>query len=151
MRLYHQGAVRVKFADKHADKRSAILLLSSLADYYRLFTESQRVFARKYAPDYLLWHIHEPIVLDPPKALYADLSARGSSDLLYASDLQEMQEWPLCWPKPLLLYVGRWDGALIKGRLDGQEFVSDPLQFLRVQKHQSPVHSGASSAHRLYT
>lgn len=118
----HQGAVRVELADG----REGVLLLGSLKAYHERAHQAQQAFRRSGA-DYLVWSLHEPLVLEPPPGLLHDLRRRGSSDQVYAADLACLQGARLHWPQPLLLYAGRWDGLVVRGVLEGVSFVSDPL------------------------
>lgn len=122
--LNHQAATRVVFSDG----REGVLLLTSLREYANLIQFSEGVFAKKGGPDYMLWCLREPIVLDPPTLLLGDLKTRGCSEQLYDADLSALADHKLHWPKPVMLYVGRWDGIIVRGVLEGVEFISDPLK-----------------------
>ncbi len=121
--LNHQAATRAVFRDG----REGVLLLSSMRYYRGLIAEAEQSFARKSGPDFMMWLVNEPIILDPPRLLLQDLRARGSSDQIYEADLAYLADYELHWGKPVALYVGRWDGAVVRGSLDGVEFVSDSL------------------------
>ncbi|RIH82533.1 hypothetical protein [Calidithermus roseus] len=122
----YQGAVRVQFFGGGEGPREGVLLLGSLKAYHDYEGQAQQVFRRTNA-DYLVWSLHEPLVLEPPPALLHDLRRRGASDQIYAADLAYLQGVRLHWAQPLLLYAGRWDGLVVRGVLEGVSFVSDPL------------------------
>lgn len=122
--LQHQMASRILFEDG----REGIVLLSSARKYHDLLQEAERLFARKHSPDYLIWRVFEPVVLDPPQALLEDLRTRGVADQIYEADRYYLSDHDLHWPTNVAIYVNPHEGAVVRGSLEGKQFWSDPLR-----------------------
>ncbi|ADH65367.1 hypothetical protein Mesil_3575 (plasmid) [Allomeiothermus silvanus DSM 9946] len=122
--LQHQMASRIVFEDGW----EGIVLLSSLRKYRDLMEEAERVFSRKHPPDYLIWRVFEPIVPDPPPALLEDLRTRGVADQIYEADRYYLSDYDLYWPANAAIYVNPYEGAIVRGTLEGRHFHSDPLR-----------------------
>jgi hypothetical protein len=122
--LQHQMASRVMFEDG----REGVILLSSARKYRELLQEAERLFARKHAPDYLIWRVFEPVVMDPPQALLEDLRSRGVAEQIYEADRYYLSDHDLHWPTDAAIYVNPYEGTVVRGSLEGKQFWSDPLR-----------------------